>query len=305
LDSAFFAVADARSHTKKDGARFVRARLRDATGSIDAVAWDNYDEVHAAMVPGSVVKVRGTVSRAYAGDGLELTIQKVRAARDDEYDPADLLPRSSRRIDDLLQHLRNLVDSLPSQLREIVCRALEPELERFKTWPGAAEIHHAWVGGLLEHSIEVASLGEAIARVVGGPDRDLVVAGALLHDVGKLDAYCVSSTFYATDSGRLLGHVLTGFHRVQVACEEVCAPEELRLRLLHIVASHHGQAEYGAAREPMTPEAIVIHYADELSAQLMQVRGAVDDRVDAAARWTDRVKGLRRDVFVGDNSSDK
>jgi 3'-5' exoribonuclease len=90
-----------------------------------------------------------------------------------------------------------------------------------------------------------------------------------------------------------------------VACEEVGAPEELQLRLLHIVASHHGQPEYGAAREPMTAEAIVIHYADELSAQLMQIRGAVADRADATARWTERVRGLRREVYVGDNSSDK
>jgi 3'-5' exoribonuclease len=303
IESGFFAVAEARTHSRKDGNRFVRARLRDGTGSIDAVCWDNYEDAHRALVPGTVVKVRGGVGRAYGGEGLEITIQKVRPAREGEFDPLDFLPRSSRTVDALVSELRSLIATLPDPLRVVVWRALEPDLERFRTWPGAAEIHHAWVGGLLEHSLEVARVGEAICQVVDGACRDIVIAGALLHDVGKLDAYQVTATFLATDRGRLVGHVLTGYHRVQVACNEAGLAEDDALRLLHIVASHHGVAEYGAAREPMTPEAIVVHFADELSAQLMQIREAVAERSDPAARWTDKVKGLRRDVFVGDNGS--
>ena len=301
LEAGFYAVYDVRELKKKDGAPFLRARLRDATGQVEAVVWDNLEEANSALVVGKVVKVRGKVAKAFKGDGVEITVEKVRPARDDEYSAEALLPRSDHPEAELIRSLRAMVESLRPELKAIVWAALEPELSRFASWPGAAELHHAWVGGLLEHTLEVASLADTIVRTVPpGPDRDLTVAGALLHDVGKLDAYDVTTTFAATDSGRLIGHVLTGYHRVQVACDEVHAPTDLTLRLLHIVASHHGQLEFGAAREPATAEAIVIHYADELSAQLMQVRGAVARITDGSRRWTDRVPGLKRDVFVGD-----
>ena len=300
LEAGFYAVYDVRQLTKKDGAPFLRARLRDATGQVEAVAWENLEQAAAALVAGKVVKVRGKVEKAFKGDGVEITIERIRLARDEEYAAEALLPRSDQSEAELIQSLRAMVDGLRPELKEVVWAALESELDRFATWPGAAELHHAWVGGLLEHTLEVASLADAIIRTVPGPDRDLTVAGALLHDVGKLDAYDVTTTFAATDSGRLIGHVLTGYHRVQVACDEVGAPRDVSLRLLHIVASHHGQLAFGAAREPATAEAIIIHYADELSAQLMQVRGAVERRSDESRRWTDRVPGLKRDVFIGD-----
>jgi 3'-5' exoribonuclease len=299
LDAGYYAVQEVRQLKKKDGSPFLRARLRDATGQVEAVIWDNLDEAGVALVVGRVVKVRGQVAKAFKGDGVEITIEKIRLARDDEYSADALLPRSDHSEAELIQSLRALVESLRPELKAIAWAALEPELDRFASWPAAAELHHAWIGGLLEHTLEVANLAEAIVRTVPGPDRDLTVAGALLHDVGKLDAYVVTRTFEATDAGRLIGHVLTGYHRVQVACDEVRATEDVTLRLLHIVASHHGQLEFGAAREPVTAEAIVIHYADELSAQLMQVRGAVTRRSDVSRRWTDRVPGLKRDVFVG------
>jgi 3'-5' exoribonuclease len=299
VEAGYYAVHDVRQLKKKDGAPFFRARLRDATGQVEAVAWDRLDEAGVALVPGKVVKVRGKVEKAFKGDGVEITIERVRLARDDEYSAEALLPRSDLPQSVLIRSLRTLVESLRPELKTVIWAALEPDLSRFASWPGAAELHHAWVGGLLEHTLEVASLADAIARAVPGPDRDLAVAGALLHDVGKLDAYDVTTTFQATDSGRLIGHVLTGYHRVQLACDEVRAAPDLTLSLLHIVASHHGQLEYGAAREPATAEAIIIHYADELSAQLMQVRGAMERRADHSSRWTERVPGLKRDVFVG------
>ena len=304
LEAGYFAVREVRQLKKKDGSPFLRARLSDATGQVEAIVWDNLEEAGLALVVGRVVKVRGQVERAFKGEGVEITIEKIRLARDDEYSTDAMLARSDHPEVELIQALRTLVDSLRPALSAIVWAALEPELHRFASWPGAAELHHAWVGGLLEHTIEVANLAEAIVRIVPGPDRDLAVAGALLHDVGKLDSYDVSTTFEATDSGRLVGHVLTGYHRVQVACDKTQAPKDETLRLLHIIASHHGKLEFGAAREPVTAEAIVIHYADELSAQLMQVRGALSRPSVGSGRWTERVPGLKRDVFVGDRASD-
>jgi len=301
VEACFLAVVDARPSQKRDGSWYVRARLRDASGTISAVAWDNFEECRAALIPGRVVKVRGRVAESFNGDGFELTIERVRLARDDEYDPKGFVPSSSRDHRDLVSELRALIAGLRPPYRAVVTAALEPEMERLARWPAAVEAHHAWVGGLLEHTLEVARLALAIAQTVPGPDQDLVVAGALLHDVGKLDTYRVGSSFEATDGGRLFGHVLTGFHRVKIACDAVKTPDDVALHLLHIIASHHGSLEYGAAREPATPEAIVVHYADELSAQLMQAGEAVKSRRDPAARWTDRVKGLKRDVFVGSN----
>jgi 3'-5' exoribonuclease len=302
VDEAFAAVIDARTHTKKDGGAFLRGRLRDHTGIIDVVAWDNVEEFRNALVVGKVVKVRGQVAKAFNGEGPELTIKQIRLARDGEFNPADLVPTSARSRAALLDDLQQILASLRPPIRDVVRAAIEVDLDRFASFPAASELHHAWLGGLLEHTLEVAHAAHAISQIIPGVDRDLAVAGALLHDIGKLDAYDVGTTFKASDSGRLLGHILTGYLRVQLACEKVSAPPDLALRLLHVVASHHGEKEYGAAQEPATGEAIVVHYADELSAQLMQVRGAIADRADPNARWTDRAKGIKRDVFVGDLS---
>lgn len=300
----FYAVVDARPSQRRDGTAYVRARLRDATGNVDVVAWDNVELARDTLVPGRVVKIRGIIGKAYNGDGLELTIERIRSARNEEYSPCEFLPLSPRDAGRLVDELHQLVDSLRPPVREVVRATLESEIERFASWPAAELLHHAWLGGLLEHSLEVAHLCEVIVRVIPGPDRDLAVAGALLHDIGKLDTYEVGTTFGATDDGRLYGHILTGFHRVKVACEAVRAPDDLARHLLHIVASHHGAIEHGAAREPYTREAIVVHYADELSAQLMQAGEAIATRRDPAARWTDRAKGLKRDIFVGNICQD-
>jgi 3'-5' exoribonuclease len=298
VDGCYLAVLETRRLQKKDGAPFVRARLRDDTGTIEAVAWDRIEECQSALVPGTVVKVRGQIGKAFNGSGLELTIRQVRAAREEEFDRSALLPQSSVSVDERLRALRDLVDTLRPEVRTVVWAALEDVLVDFATWPAAQELHHAWIGGLLEHSLEVARLAEAIVNLLPVPDRDVTLAGALLHDLGKLDTYRIGAAFEPTDAGRLLGHVLTGYHRVQLACEAAQASPELSLRLLHVVASHHGRLEYEAVREPMTAEAIVVHFADELSAQLNQVRNAAAERSDGA-RWLDRVKGLKRDVFIG------
>lgn len=299
IDAAFYAVLDAHAHQKRDGSPFMRARLRDATGILGAVAWEDFEVCRAALIAGTVVKVRGQVGKAYNGDGPELTIEKIRPAEDGEYDPDDFLRRSTRDPRQLVDDLHALIQTLRAPLGAVVTAALDPEIEHFARWPAAEQLHHAWLGGLLEHSLEVARLCEAIVRAAPGPDRDLAVAGALLHDIGKLDAYQVTAVFGPTDNGRLIGHILTGFHRVKIACDAVQAPPDVALHLLHIVASHHGTVEFGAAREPATREAIVVHYADELSAQLMQASEAIAARHDPSARWTERVKGLRRDLFVG------
>ncbi len=299
VDAAYLAVVEARTLLKRDGTPYVRGRLRDATGTIAAVAWDNVETCRTEMIVGRVVKVRGQVGRNYSGDGIELTIEKIRLAEPDEYDPTHLLRCSTRDRAQLLDELRCMVDSLRPPLRDVVLAAIEPEMDRFARWPAAEEVHHAWLGGLLEHSVEVARLCEAIVQVIPGADRDLVVAGALLHDVGKLDTYQVGAAFDATDDGRLLGHVLTGFYRVRNACTAACAPPDVALHLLHIVASHHGTLERGAAREPATREAIVVHYADELSSQLMEATEAIRAQRDPSARWTERAKGLKRDIFIG------
>lgn len=301
LDSAFYAVLDAHVLHKRDGTPYIRARLRDATGIIAAVVWDNVDDCRAALIPGKIVKVRGRVGEIYNGQGLELTIERIRLANDHECDPTAFVPRTTHDVDQLITDLRGIIASTRTPIQEVLAAALDTNLDRFSHWPAAEELHHAYIGGLLEHSLEVAHLADAIIQVIPGADRDVAVAGALLHDIGKLDAYVVNTTFSASDEGRLVGHVLTGFHRVKVACAAGHAPEDLTLQLLHIVASHHGSVEYGAAREPATREAIVVHFADELSAQLMEVNEAIGSRADATARWTGRVRGLKRDVFIGDS----
>jgi 3'-5' exoribonuclease len=275
-----------------DGKQCVVLTLSDAGGRIDtAPFWSGRQHLIAGIGKGMVVHVVGEI-QTYRGR-RQLEVTRIAPARE-PVDHATLLPSAG---DPMLRWAR--LDQWRAAIRGPRLAAVVSLFyddagfrRRYGQCPASTVGHHAAIGGLLQHTCEVAEIGMAIAEVAGA-DQDLVLAGALLHDIGKLEAYRWASAFELSEPGALVGHVALGLMmlsgRVAAASTPPCTNTELLL-LLHLVASHHGRLEFGAAAPPMTLEAEVLHYADDASAKSADMAQAVADidNFDAGAHLSTR-----------------
>lgn len=295
--------------TTRDGREFLRLVLRDATGEVKALQFDPADDVLEELRAGHVVKIVGqyTASQQY---GPQIKLQQLYLLGDGEYDPACLVPVSPVPLDDLERRLDELLDSVVDPgLRALVSRALDPEQEpgaTFRRAPAAVYHHHAYLYGLLEHSLTVAEAAAAVADKNPRVDRDMVVAGGLLHDIGKTAAY--STDLFRpglTDEGRLRGEIVIGVGLLErLIREETQLPTETATRLLHIVVSHHGLREKGSPAVPMTREAVVVHYCDDMTARLAAF-DETERTTPEGERWTGYNKMLETMLFLGDEGAEE
>lgn len=302
--TSYFVCPERDVRTTKNGGTMVNLTLLDSSGQVKAVHFEPSDEVLDTLAPGRVVKVRGR----YKIDpkwGAQLVVDRLRVLEEGDYDPATLIPVSPIGIDELRERLEALVVAVAGpHMRRMLERAFDPQREPGRTFavvPAAVRNHHAYRHGLLEHSVVVAEVAAAVAERLPTVDHDLVVAGALLHDVGKVASY--SSDPFApgfTDAGRLHGEIVLGHEIVRGLIAEVEGfPGELSARLRHIIVAHHGEKEKGSPVVPMTREAIVVHFCDDMTARV----AAADDAQRAASagdRWTAFSRMLEAFVYVGD-----
>jgi len=257
---------------KKNGDPFLKLQLGDATGQVEAVAWDGVDEIVAVAELGAVVRVFGSFSDD-ARYGRSITLRRIRLAEYGEFDPALIYASAPIPYDQMIADLEELIGTVQQPhlrllLTELLC---EGEVaERWRTAPAAKIYHQAYRHGLLEHSLSVAQGVSAMASTFPGIDRDVAVAGALLHDIGKIDAYEVSGgAIDLSDAGRLQGEIPLGYFRVRTAVEAIDGfPHETAEALLHIVLSHHGKLEHGSPVTPCTREATLVHQIDNLGGTL-------------------------------------
>jgi 3'-5' exoribonuclease len=270
---SFFLVRERIRREKRNGDPFMKLQLGDATGNVEAVCWDCSDDLWAAAAPGTVVRVMGP----YSVDdrfGKSLTIRGLRAAELGEYEPLDLMDGPSASFGQMADDLRSLVATIHKpalrQLLEAFFAEGSEVWRRWSTAPAAKKYHQAYRHGLLEHSLSVAQGVSAISATFPGIDRDIAVAGALLHDIGKIDAYeTVGGAHDLTDSGKLHGEIPLGYYRVRRAIEDIPGfPADQAEALLHIILSHHGQLEHGSPVVPCTREATLVHMIDNLGGKL-------------------------------------
>jgi 3'-5' exoribonuclease len=279
--------------------------LGNASGRLpSAPFWEEAQQRVAGLARGDVVEVAGRVG-AYRGR-RQLAVESIRRVPKDEVDTRSLLPAlaDTSFCWTALEGWRAAMR--PGALARVVALFYDDPAfrARYEQCPGSPAGHHALLGGLLRHTFEVASIARAIASVAGA-DRDLVLAGALLHDIGKLEAYAWTGPFELTTAGALLGHVALGARmidrRVRGAANLPCDALELDL-LLHLVLSHHGKLEFGAAVQPMTLEAEILHYADDASARTASMAEAVRDAANftGPSLFSSRIWQLdRRRVYRG------
>ncbi|MFH1364239.1 MAG: HD domain-containing protein [Candidatus Aenigmatarchaeota archaeon] len=199
----------------------------------------------------------------------------IRVLNKDEYNPAEFIKPPKRPLDEMVGELKGHINNVQNpQIKRVLERIFIEDakfLDRFKKHPGAIEIHHNWTGGLLQHTLEMARYCEVSKDMFPGLDRDLLIAGVLLHDIGKIHEIDVTTRIKGTVKGQLKGHIPMGFNMLSNVMEELNTDEEIRNKLLHIVLSHHGSNEFGSPKEPMFSEAVAVYYADEMSSKLSSI----------------------------------
>jgi len=294
-------VRELKLRTRRDGGELLTLRLSDRTGSVPAVIYDGVEEARESCRAGAIVHVCGLMTEDERF-GAQLVVESVRPAAEHEYAPAELLDGPARPVELLEQDVRELIATIQRPCLRTLLDVLLGEgtetWERFRSAPAAKHYHQAYRGGLLEHSLGVAQAVSAISATFPGIDRDVAVAAAIVHDIGKLDAYEMrGETIEMTDDGRLYGEIPLGYFRVRIAIESLEGfPADVAQALLHIILSHHGTLEHGSPVVPATREAALVHGIDNLGARLGSF-----DRVEKALpdgeQWSGYDKGLGGGAF--------
>ena len=270
-----FLVADVDVRETRNGNPYLRMTLRDREGdSIDGLFFGVSESDISAVTSGKPFDVDGEADEYRNRVNVKITSMRM---SEEVWDAEAYLPRSTEDPEALLIAVSEAVDSITSSdIRNVMRTVLsDPEVSnRLARWPAAKIRHHAWLGGLLEHTVEMLRIAEAVAVAFPKLDRDLLVAGVVLHDLGKLYELGLASDIEYTVSGNLEGHMVQGVQILDRALSENAPLEETQTLLRHLVLSHQGQLDYAAVVEPMIPEAIALHYIDQLSSQ---VRPAIED----------------------------
>jgi len=283
------------------GKPFLTLTLGDRSGVLEAKVWNEAEVVSEGLSTGDFVKVTGQVGQYNGRAQLTLeTVQRV-DEQDAGIDPADFLPVTTKDPNRMMAELMERIDRIrDGDYRELLLKIFRKKgiREKFRTAPASKSMHHAFVGGLLEHTLSLLHLCESVAPHFPEMDHDLLRAGVLLHDIGKVDELSCSRAFDYTDPGRLMGHIVLELERVDEAVRSIPGfPEEKAVLLKHLLASHHGKEEFGSPVKPMTLEALVLHKLDDLDAKTQTFREMMKNA--PSGHWSSYHPLLGQFVFKG------
>lgn len=299
----YFIARNPRLDPFRDPARgkYLRMQLIDRTGCIEARMWEDCEEIYADIDGGGPVKVDGVVERFQ--EVLQVRIRRMRAARAEEIAIEDMIPTTERDRDQMWAVVLEAIEGIQDAHLSLLVDCFYGEAgwaARFREAPSARRVHHAYFGGFLEHTYELLVLAQPLMALYPEIDRDLLVAGILLHDIGKMEELSWSFDTDYTDEGRLLGHIVLGERAVSRAVEAIEGfPERRALELLHVLVSHHGRHEWGSPRRPKSIEAIALHHLDNLDAQVNRFKLITKDAWANGETWTTYDRVLRRSLYTG------
>ncbi len=262
---------------RKDGKPYLMLKICDKTGTIDGKVWDNVEEFTGRFTADDIVMIKGVMS-SYQGT-KEINIKAVEKITDELVDLSDFIAVSEYDIDEFKKRLTAVIEKLNNPfLKRLLTLFYEDKefMELFTMAPAAKDIHHAFLGGLLEHSLEIVDLCKDMMNHYKEIDLDLLVTGAILHDIGKVRELKFSRSLDYTDEGRLIGHIMIGVEMVDEKIRLISGfPVKLSMLLKHLIISHQGTYEWGSPKVPQTLEAIILHNLDDLSAKVNVFRKAV------------------------------
>jgi 3'-5' exoribonuclease len=291
-----FLVLSKEIRQKRTGEPYLSLHLADRTGEMEAKMWDNVGEVMDTFDRDDFIKVKGLM-QLYQ-NRTQFTVHKLRRLEDHEVDPADYFPCSERDPEEMFAELRGTIAGLGNpHLRALLDAVFsEPQLARlYKIAPAAKSIHHACRGGLLEHVLSLCALCRLTASHYKNIDLDLLLAGAILHDIGKVEELSYARSFGYSADGQLLGHIVIGLRMVGAKLEQVPGfPPKLRTLLEHMIISHHGELEFGSPKVPIFPEALLLHHLDNLDSKMDAMRSALSRERLVESEFTAWVAPLER-----------
>lgn len=294
-----FLVKDKEVRTAKNGNSYLSLTLGDNSGSLDAKMWDNVAEVEPTFGRDDFVKVRGQV-RLF-NNRQQLTIHRIRRCRESEVDLGDYLPKTTRDVEQMFGDLQALVSRIGNPHLKRLLENLLNDSEfaaKFKQAPAAKSLHHAWLGGLLEHTLSLCRLCRGMAEHYPELDPDLLLTGAVLHDIGKTEELSYSRSFAYTTEGQLLGHMIQELDLINRKIAEIeDFPPRLKTLVQHLIISHHGEYEFGSPKLPMFPESLVLHYLDNLDSKLASMLDLIAGDTGTDSEWTAYNRMFERPLF--------
>jgi 3'-5' exoribonuclease len=307
--TTFFLVHEKEIRNTREGKPYLRLELGDRSGTIEARMWDQFEIAARDVNRDDFVKVQARVE--IYRNKPQLSLQQLRLAKPEEVELADFLPHTAADVEKLYAQLLEFAASIKNPwLKKLVTTIVsDPAVAaRYKRAPAAKVMHHAYLGGLIEHVISLCGLAQQVAAHYPELDVDLLLMAAILHDVGKLDELCYDRAIAYTTEGQLLGHIVMEFEPVSNAIDAIEGfPPTLKTVVQHILISHHGQYEFGSPKLPMIREAMVFHYLDDLDSKLAAVRAALagasgEDEWSAYSNALGR-RFLKLDEFLKSNSA--
>jgi 3'-5' exoribonuclease len=294
-----FVVVIKQIKPKKTGEPYLALTLGDRSGQIEAKMWDNVDDVLEAFEQDDFVKVKGLINKYK--NRFQLTIHKLRKLGESEIDFADYLPKTTKDIDQLWESLTSFVASFQNpHLKSLVEAFLaDPQIAAaYRNAPAAKTLHHAYIGGLLDHVVSLFRSCDLMCRNYPQVNRDLLLTGAFLHDIGKIHELTYNRSFSYTSRGQLLGHMVIELEMLQAKLALVPGfPDELKTLIEHLIISHHGQYEFGSPKLPMFPEALMLHYLDDLDSKMEAMRSHFEREGLLDNPWTSYNAALGRPLL--------
>src|SRR3984957_14151612 len=299
LITSTFVVVSKQVKPKKTGEPYLALILGDRTGQLDAKMWDNVEDAIDAFEQDDFVKVKGLLNKYK--NRFQITIHKLRRLGDSEIDFSDYLPKTTKDIGELWQTLAAFVASFQDPHLKLLVEAFmsDPEIaEAYRCAPAAKTMHHAFIGGLLDHVVSLFRSCDLMCRNYPQINRDLLLAGAFLHDIGKIYELTYNRSFSYTTRGQLLGHMVIELEMLQAKLAQFPDfPRELKILIEHLIISHHGEYEFGSSKLPMFPEALMLHYLDNLDSKMESMRAQFEREAASEGPWTGYNSSLSRPLL--------
>lgn len=289
----FFYVDEKNLKTTRQGKTFLDLKLKDRTGAINGKIWDFADKFSTEFERDQYVKVKG-MAESYQGN-LQLKIEKIRQAADNEIDEGDYLPVCEKDVDAMYRELLGYMESIKNPWIKKLLESFFSDDDFSKNYirtPAAKSVHHTYIGGLLDHTLSMVQICDFLANHYGDLDRDLLLCGAILHDLGKLRELKTGAVFSYTDEGELIGHTVLGVMMIQEKILQIPDfPPNLAMLIEHMILSHQGAPEWGAPKRPLFKEALVLHYVDDIDAKMNLIRSFMPERPEGGEHETPAVEG--------------
>jgi len=294
-----FLVQNKELRTTKNGSLYIQAQLSDRTGIIDARMWDASKPFFESLGNDTFLRIKGR-TEIYQNK-IQLIMKGISKTNQEDIKFEDYLPSTENDTNEMFAELKQIADSIkqPHLLKLLKLFFSDKDFcKGFCTAPAAVQYHHAFLGGVLEHTLSVVRLGEKIAPLYPDLNRDLLICGIILHDIGKISELCYEKNFQYSDEGQLIGHLISGVLMVEEKAKQIDSfPKTLLDLLRHLILSHHGEYEWGSPKLPMTVEALALHYLDNIDAKIHAFSKAITNDKDSSDNWTGYNKMFDRKLF--------